>query len=443
MATKIFSKVLLLLGLSFSGQLFAAPEIQSWQTDNGARVNFVPVMDLPMLDVRVVFDAGSARDNGIGGVALLTNGLLAEGAGKQSAQKLAEQFEAVGADFSNGSLKDMAWVSLRSLREDRYLQPALKNLKNILSQPDFLPESFNRELNRMKISRQASKQSPSTIASEAFYKALYDDHPYALPSGGTDESLQRLTLGHVTAFYKQYYVARNAVISIVGQMTRQQAEEMANELVSGLASGERAEALPEVKPLTASKTIRIDFPSRQSHVLVGQPGTRRGDADYFALYVANHPFGGSGFTSRLVDEVREKRGLAYSVYSYFSPMRADGPFMLGLQTRNDQAEQALDIVNKELQKYVAEGPTDDELNASLQNITGGFPLKTDSNKKIIEYLSMIGFYDLPLDYLNTFIGKVKAVNQSAIKDVLQRRVQPDRMITVIVGGQSSAAAAGG
>jgi len=153
--------------------------------------------------------------------------------------------------------------------------------------------------------------------------------------------------------------------------------------------------------------------------------------------VANHPFGGSGFASRLVDEVREKRGLAYSVYSYFMPMRLPGPFQMGLQTRNDQADQALQIVNDELRRYIKEGPTKEELEASLTNITGGFPLRVDSNRKLVEYIAMIGFYDLPLSYLQDFTKKIREVDINKIRDALLRRIQPDKMITVIVGQQAA------
>ena len=390
-----------------------------------------------MVDVRLVFDAGSARDNGKPGVALLTNGLLPEGAGGKTAQQLAEQFEAVGANFGNGALKDMAWLSVRSLRDERYLQPAMTALRDILTKPDFPQAAFKREMNRMQIGLQARKQSPGAIAEEAFYKALYGDHPYATPTEGTEQSIKQIQLKDLKNHYQKYYVASNAVIAIVGQLTRPQAEQLVANLLSDLPAGQAAEKLPDVQPLTESKTIRINFPSTQSHILMGQLGTMRGDEDYFTLYVANHPFGGSGFASRLVEEVREKRGFAYSVYSYFMPMRLHGPFQMGLQTKNDQAEQALEIVSRELNRYVHQGPTDKELDASLRNITGGFPLQVDSNKKLVEYLSMIGFYNLPLDYLNNFVANIKAVDRNRIKDALKRRVHPDKMVTVIVGAQAS------
>ncbi len=437
MLTKVFAKVFMVIALLLTQQAYAVPQIEYWTTDNGARVYYIPAMDLPMVDVRIVFDAGSARDNGKPGVALLTNGMLPEGAAGKSAQILAEAFESVGAQFSNGALKDMAWFSVRSLSEDRYLDVALANLKYILNKPDFPQAAFKRELGRMEVGLQARKQSPGDIAEEAFYKALYGDHPYASPIAGTEESIKTIGLQDLKAHYEKYYVAKNAVIAIVGQVDQKKAKQIANNLVADLPAGVVADKLPDVKQLQQSKTIRINFPSKQSHVLMGQLGTKRGDDDYFTLYVANHPFGGSGFASRLVDEVREKNGLAYSVYSYFLPMRLHGPFQMGLQTRSDQTDKALNIVNKELRRYVAEGPTNEELDASLKNITGGFPLRVDSNKKLVEYLSMIGFYNMPLNYLNDFIGNVKAVDHDKIRDALKRRVHPDKMVTVIVGSQAT------
>ena len=429
--------LVLLAQLTITQNAQASPEIQSWQTSKGAKVYFVPSNDIPMVDVRIVFDAGSARDKKIPGTAMMTNGLLAEGAAGDDAQTLAEKFEAVGAAFGNGSLKDMAWLSVRSLREDKYLQPALANLKNILSYPDFPQTAYKRELERLKISVKSGKQSPGQIAELRFFAELYGDHPYAQPETGTDESLQKMQLQHLKAFYKEYYVANNAVLAIVGQLNRQQAEKMAEDLLANLPAGKRADKLPPVKPLTEAKTVFIDFPSAQSTVLMGQVGMARGDKDYYALYLANHAFGGSGFGSRLMHEVREKRGLAYSTYSYFHPMNEAGPFQIGLQTRNDQVDEALQIIRSELDKYIAQGPHKTELDESLKNITGGFPLRIDSNKKIVEYLSVIGFYDLPLDYLNTFVPSINLQDKAKVDDALKRRLHPEKMLTVIVGAKKS------
>lgn len=414
----------------------ASPRILQWHTDKGTPVYFVESNQLPIVDVRIIFDAGSARDNTNAGLAVLTNALLAEGAADKTAQQIAEQFEDVGAQFSNGALRDMAWLSLRTLRDDQYLQPALTMLKGVLSKPSFSEESFQRELANLKISRQSVMQSPSAIGTETFYKKLYGNHPYASPVNGDDASLSAMQRKHVIDFYDRHYVSSNAVIAIVGQLSRAQAENMANDLVAELNKGIKLPPIPAVKPLQKAEKISISFPSKQSHILMGQTGVQRGDKDYFSLYVANHPFGGSGFSSRLVDEIREKRGLAYSVYSYFSPSRELGPFMMGMQTKNEQADQAMGLLNTELKKYWLDGPSDDELESSIKNITGGFPLRIDSNKKVVEYLAMIGFYHLPLDYLHNFNRRIEAVTLDDIKSALQRRLNPEKMLTVIVGGDT-------
>jgi len=427
--------VLLFSGLAFSFTAVATPQIQTWQTANGAKVLFVPATEIPMLDVRIVFDAGSARDNGLSGLAVLTNGLLSEGAAGKTSQQIAEAFESVGAQIEYDAGRDMALVGVRSLTESRYLKVAIDSLRQVLTQPDFPQDAYQRELNHMKVSVKARQQSPSALASEAFNKAVFGEHPYAFPSSGTKESLEKMTLDEVRAFYKKYYVASNATVVLVGNVDRKQAEDIVDQVISALPAGEKPAALPEVKQLTEAKKIVIDYPSAQTHIFVGQPGTKRGDKDYFTLYVANHPFGGSGFTSRLVNVIREDNGLAYSVYSYFSPMRELGAFTMGMQTKTEQTEKALSLLNEQLRKYVAEGPEEEELAASISNITGGFPLNIDSNGKLLEYIAMIGFYDLPIDYLDHFIDNVKAVDVDMINDALKRRIHPDKMVTVVVGKQ--------
>jgi len=427
--------LMVLLFSSFT--VTATPQIQTWQTENGAKVLFVPAKEIPMLDVRIVFDAGTARDAGLSGLSVLTNGLLSEGAAGKTSQQVAEAFEEVGAEIEYSASRDMALVGVRSLTESRYLGSAIETLKQVLTQPDFPQDAYQRELNRMKIGVKARKQSPSALASKAFNEAVFGDHPYASPASGTRESLEKMTLEKVRAFYKQYYVANNATVAIVGNVDRWQAEEIVKAVVSALPAGEKAAPLPEVKPLTEAKKIVIDYPSTQTHIFVGQPGTKRGDADYFSLYVANHPFGGSGFTSRLVDVIREDNALAYSVYSYFSPLREAGPFTMGMQTKTDQTEQALELLNQQLKKYVEEGPEKDELAASMSNITGGFPLKIDSNSKLLGYIAMIGFYDLPIDYLDNFLGNIRDVDVKMINDALKRRIHPDKLVTVVVGKQGN------
>ncbi|MDR2877172.1 MAG: insulinase family protein [Chromatiales bacterium] len=408
-------------------------DIQHWETTNGARVYFVPAMELPIVDIQLVFDAGSAHDGSHAGLAQLTSRMLAEGAGDMGADAIAERFEGLGAQFGADAQRDMAVLTLRSLSDASYLDPALDTLATIVRAPTFAAQPFERERSRLLIDLQSAEQSPSDIAEDAFYRAVYGQHPYASPVLGSTESVQALTRDDLANFHREYYVARNAVVAIVGALSRAQAEQIVERALGSLPEGATATPVAEVSGARQAERIRIEFPSSQTHVLVGQPGISRLDPDYFPLYVGNYVLGGSGLVARVSEEVREKRGLAYSAYSYFTPMRAQGPFTLGLQTRNDQAEQALTVLFDTLNHFIAEGPTAAELIAAKKNITGSFPLRIASNQNIVGNLAVIGFYGLPLDYLDTFNSRVEAVNGDQIRNAFHRRIDPATMVTVTVG----------
>jgi zinc protease len=418
----------------------AMPAIQHWVTENGARVYFVPAPELPMVDINITFAAGSARDAGHPGLASLTSTLLDKGAAGLSADEIAVRAESLGARLSSGSARDMAWLSLRSLSDSAHLQPGLDLLRDVAGSPDFRQADFERERDRMLVALRHSEQSPSTVAEYTFFKTVYGTHPYGSRPEGTEASLKALSLKQVREFYRQYYVAANAVIGIVGDIDRSAEEALAERVTGKLQSGERAAPIPPVEPLSDSVEQRIFHPSTQTHVRMGAPGMRRGDPDYFPLYVGNHVLGGGGLVSRLNEAVREQRGLSYSVNSYFSPMEQDGPYLFSLQTRNDQVDEALAVMNETLLGYLESGPTQDELTAAVNNITGGFPLLIENNSKILSYIVMIGFYGLPLDYLETFNDKISAVTREQIMDAYRRRVHPANMVTIIAGGEPKPAA---
>ena len=407
--------------------------IQTWKASNGAKVLYVHAPQLPMVDIQITYDAGSARDGNQQGLASFTNNMLDMGAGDWDTNTLAERFDSVGAKYSNSAARDMATVSLRSLTDMQLLDKAVSTLAAILNKPQFDPDELERLRNQTLISIKSELQSPSSIASKAYYKALYGSHPYATPVIGTKESVAKFKRAELQRFYERFYVGRNAVVSIVGAVSKAQAIKLVEQTVGELPRGEHAPALPEVQPLAVANTIKQDFPSSQTHILSGQPGMKRNDPDYFPLYVGNHILGGSGFSSLIMQVIRDDNGLAYSSYSYFLPMRVKGPFTMGLQTKNDTRDEALQLLDKVLRDFIANGPTPEQLTHAKKNITGGFPLRIDSNSDIISYINLIGFYDLPLDYLRTYNSKVEAVTIEQIKDAYARRIDPDRLLTVMVG----------
>ncbi|MFZ3176241.1 MAG: pitrilysin family protein [Thiobacillus sp.] len=427
--------VALLLSLPLSAQ--AALAIQHWQTPQGARVLFVESHELPMLDVAVDFSAGSARDPvGKAGLARLAHGLLDQGAGGLSDTAIAHRLADVGAVLSGHLDRDRAGVTLRTLSSAAEKDKALELFARVLQRPDFPQAVVKREKQRLTSSIREAEADPGTVASKAFFRALYGTHPYAHDEAGDPTAIARLTRGDLQVFYRTHYSVPNVVISLMGDVTRAEAEAIAVRLTSGLSRAAALPALPKPVSAAASDT-RIAHPSTQSHVLMGAVGMARNDPDFFPLFVGNYVLGGGGFDSRLLKEVRDQRGYAYSAYSYFLPMMEAGPFQLGLQTKLEQTDDALKVAQATLRQFIADGPSDAELTQAKSNLTGGFPLRIDSNRKILDYLSVIGFYHLPLDYLDTWVDRVSAVDVAAVKQAFARRIDPDKLVTVVVGTGSA------
>ncbi|MEI7455812.1 MAG: pitrilysin family protein [Nitrosomonadales bacterium] len=434
------NKLLVVAALcSAIGMVQATPVIEHWQSASGAKVLFVEDHDIPMLDVAVNLSAGSRFDTvAKSGVAGLVHGLLDLGSEGMTEDMISSGMADIGAQLAGGLDQDRASLTLRTLSHQAERERALSIMAGVLQHPVFPEAILAREKARLIAALKEAETKPEAIASRAFQKAVYGAHPYALQVSGEIASVEKITVQELQAFYRAHYDAGHAVVAIMGDVTRAQAEAIAQQLTSQLPARSEQPALPQVEMQIEGSELRITHPATQSHILIGAPGMSRSDPDYFPLYVGNYILGGGGFVSRLMNEVREKRGLAYSVYSYFMPLKQPGAFQIGLQTKKEQADDALKLVRKTLSDFVVKGPTEKELIAAKQNIVGGFPLRIDSNKKILDYLSVIGFYDLPLSYLDDFTGRVERVTVRQIHDAFARHIQPERMATVIVGAPEGA-----
>lgn len=412
----------------------AAPSIQHWQSASGAKVLFVENRDIPMLDVAVSFPAGSSFDSADkSGLAGLAHHLLDLGSEGLSEDDVARGMADIGAQLGGSFDQDRASVSLRTLSSAAERDRALGIMALVLQRPLFRGEVLAREKARVIAALKEAETKPESIADKAFRKAVYGAHPYALGVSGEVSSVENIFVPDLRDFYASHYQAGGAVVAIIGDVSREQAESIAEQLTARLPTGATPAALPAVATKIAASEQRIAHPASQSHILIGAPGMARSDPDYFALYVGNYILGGGGFVSRLMNEVREKRGMAYSVYSYFMPMKQPGAFQIGLQTKKQQADEALQLVRATLAEFIAKGPAEKELVAAKQNIVGGFPLRIDSNRKILDYLSVIGFYDLPLSYLDDFQHRVEQVSTLQIREAFARHLDPQHMATVIVG----------
>ncbi|SMP71980.1 zinc protease [Desulfonatronum zhilinae] len=411
-----------------------AADFETWTTSNGLRVLFAPAPALPMLDIRLVFDAGSARDGEHGGLARMTNLALAFGTPKLDADTVAERFESVGAQFSTSAARDMAIVHLRTLTEPDWMETAVATLVSLLADPAFPEDDLARARRQTLQALQRERQEPGAVAAREFYRLAYGDHPYAAHPLGTEQSVPTLEKTLIQFFYQHHYTAQNAVLALTGDLSLDAAQALSRRIAATLPQGERPSALPSPELPSEPILEHIPFPSEQAHIFMGGPLLRLDDPDRFPLSVANHVFGGGGFTSRLFQDVRTERGLAYSVSSHIQPMAAEGPFLITMQTGVHHAAEALSVLRDALAVFINEGVTEEELAASKDNIIGRFPLGLASNSDIAATLGMIGFYDLAPDYLTTYTDHVARVTREDAGDALARRLMADRMVTVVVGG---------
>lgn len=408
----------------------AGVKIEHWVAPSGARVYFVESHALPILDVKVDFSAGAAYDPpGKAGLAGLTHDLLDAGAGTLDEEAIAGRFVDLGARFAGDDDDDRAGVSLRTLSSPAERDGSLDLMRTILAQPTFPAGPLAREKTRSIAEIQEADTRPEAIAAKRFAAAIYPGHAYGITA--TAASVGGITRDDVVAFHRDHYSARRAVISIVGDVSRGQAEAIAQRLTEDLPAGVAETPLAAVTS-PAQQTLRVPHPATQSHVLIGLPALKRGDPDFYALLAGNYSLGGGGFVSRLMKEVREKRGYAYSVYSYFSPRKLEGPFEIGLQTKRAQADAALKVARDVLDDFLAHGPTERELAAAKQHLIDSLALGIDSNAKLLNYVSVIGFYGLPPTYLDDFPAKMRAVTVADVRAAFKRHVDPQHLVTVIV-----------
>lgn len=409
--------------------------IEQWTTPAGSRVLFVSAPGIPMLDVNLDFDAGGRHDPpGKAGLASMTMAMLDKSAGNLDESAIALAYAEIGAQRGGGASDDRASFSLRTLTSQPELDDAIRLTASVLSSPQFPQAVFAREKQRVASGLKEALTKPESIVQRTFSELAYGKHPYGLDM--TLESVAALARDDLLDFYRRHYHAKSAVVSMIGAVTRAQAEAIADRLTAALPAPPQALTPVALAPIARPERAierRIAHPASQSHILIGAPAIARGDPDFFALLVGNYILGGGGLISRLSEQVRERRGLAYSVSSGFSPALDPGPFTIGLQTRKEQTDQALSVVRETLAAFLRDGPTEAELAAAKSNLIGGFPLRIDSNRKILDNLSVIGYYKLPLDYLDKWSGRIAGVGVADIRAAFARHVQVDRLITVVVG----------
>lgn len=420
-------------------------DIREWTTAGGTRVLFLAAREIPMVDLSIDVDAGNRWESpNHAGLAGLVGGMLSKGiraSGQMPAMtetEISEAFAELAVQRGGSVSLDRATISLRMLADADVREKAARLISRMMFEPVFDQEILDREKKRSIAGLRESMTQPQSIATKALWRAIYPDHPYGAQA--TPESVESIVAADLLEFHKRYWQPNRMRITIVGALTEPEARDLVAKLLASAPLTQAAPSSPSRSQPAAvalkPKALRqaIAHPATQSHLWFGMPGIARDDPDFFALTVGNYILGGGGFVSRLTEEIREKRGLSYSVFSTFQPLAQPGPFLIGLQTQSAKAPEALTVVEQTLKKFLQEGPTEKELKAAKQNLVGGFALRLDTNRKLLDNLAQINFYDMPLDYLDTWTAKVAQVSREDIRRVMNRVVSPEYLSVVVVAG---------
>jgi zinc protease len=428
------NKFLLAILLLISKTAFSTSyQAEKWHTQNGVAVVFYQAMEVPMLDISLAFAAGSAYDGSQYGLSAMTSHMLNQGNNGKDATAIAQALADTGAQYNVENGHDMVVFDLRTLTSPKALASATNIFAEIINKPDFPAQVVGREKSQTLMAIKQSKESPEDIAMQRFFQVLYKDHPYAHPINGTNKTVNTFDRTMLLNFYKRYYVAHNALLVMVGAIDSKEAHALAEKLTQTMAKGSASPAIPKAKPASTGQTIQIPFTASQTVLRLGQVGIDHANPHYFPLMVGNYIVGGGALVSKLAIELREKEGLTYNVDSQFIPMAGEGPFIVGLSTRKQQTEKALDLTKSVLASFIQQGPSPQELEAAKRYLTGSFPLSLSSNKAIASVLLRMSFYHLPDDYLATYLKRIETVTKEDIQTAFKQQIDPNKLLLIEVG----------
>ncbi len=440
---KFCRSITLFIGFLYVIDASAVLPIQKIDLPSGAKLFYVEAKTIPMVNIGIDFPGGRAYDpsNKVG-VADLTAGLMNKGSrinGKEKDEAfIADSISDLGSMISFNASIETSSVRIKTLSKPEILNAVVAQASDMLAYPVMNSKILEREKSLEISGLLESMTKPEYIVGKQFKKMIYRENP--LGNKETVESIKKIQIEDLKKFHQMYYRANYMNVLIVGDVSRDKAIDIATQLTQKLPTGQKV--VVDLPPLLASpladssqRESKISHPSAQAHIQMGMTSPPRKDPDYFPLMVGNYALGGGGFVSRLMQEIREKRGLAYSVSSYFYPAKNSGYFIASMQTRKDQSNESVKLLGDTIEKFIDEGPTEDEVIAAKNNLINGFPLRLDSNSKLLENLSAIAWFDLPLDTLDEWTNQVKKVTKTDVQQAFKKNLEMKRMITVVVGGQ--------
>ena len=442
-----FIKQVALTVVLFGGAItstYAILPIEKLESVKGAQAYLVQTKALPMVDIEISVDAGDRYDPAAkSGLATVVGQLMNYGAksekGLLTEAQIADEIADLGANLGVSVSGERAVMRIRTLSRQDLRDRAVQLASAMLSAPTYDAKILVREKQRMTTALLESETKPESVLDRRFRKSVYGNYPLA--NSPTVQSISNISAADLQQFHKQFYRGDRMIVSIVGDVSKTEAAEIVQGLLLRVPqSGPAIAKLPEferspVEPLS-QREVTIPFDSQQAHIAMGMTAVTRSNPDYFPLLVGNYVLGGGGFVSRLMSEVREKRGLAYSVFSYFAPGKDVGIFQAGLQTKNDQAALALDVMSSTIAQFIADGPTQSELDAAKANLMNGYPLRIDNNRKLLDNVSSIAWNNLPLDTMEIWTKQVEAVSLEQVKAAFQKYLAMDRMKIVVLGAKN-------
>jgi len=389
---------------------------------------------LPMVSIELLLDAGSRFEPGDqAGLANLTSKLLLYGTKKRSASQISEALDFIGASLETGCAQDTASVSMTLLKKD--LATGLELFADVLTQSSFPQAEIDRQKQAIIGAIRAAEEEPGHVAGKAFAAALFPQSPYGRPMEGTEASVKTLTQKSLREFFSRNYRPNRAILAVVGDVSEAEIVKALNGAFRAWTKGEPSGAAPTTSKVGPAKIVRINKDLTQANIVLGHNGVERGNPDYYAIQVMNYILGGGGFSSRAMDSIRNERGLAYSVYSFFAAEKSHGAFEFIMQTKNETALEAARIAIGEMRRMREEPVSEQELNDAKDYLIGSFPLRFDTNRKVAGFLSQVEYFKLGLDYPGRYPDLIRRVTREDVQRVAKQYLQPEKLITIIVGNQ--------
>ena len=405
---------------------------------NGLTVLHSEKHNLPIVMISMIVKAGLLDEpKEKAGLANLTADLLDEGTKSRKSSEISEEIEFIGAGLGASAGSDYTTITLSVLKKD--IEKGFELFSDILLNPVFPKEELDRKRELIKGSLKQREEDPSFLAERSFKKEAFGEHPYGRLVEGSTETLSEITREDLLGFHLKYFIPNNAMLSVVGDLTPAELNSLIKQY---LYSWEIAE-LPERKihPMNEEKTkkaVKIDKDVTQATIIIGHLGISRDNPDYYAVSVMNYILGSGGFSSRLMQKIRDELGLAYDVRSFFTASKEKGLFQAEGQTKNESANTTTEEILKQIEKIRREEVSDEELSGAKDYLTGSFPRRLDTSRKMADFLATVEFYNLGLDYAEKYVSFINAVTKEDVQRVAGKYLDAENFVLIVVANQKKA-----